>query len=57
MYSRKATQAYKYFWCATTRDPVRNSMFNVKVKYSLKEQACDPPICTLLYYVIRVEHA
>ena len=40
-------------------------MSNVKVKSSLKEQACDPPIFTLLYFLdfwmepssMKVEHA
>ena len=58
-----ATQAQLLiFWCPTTRDLVGASMFNVKVKSSLKEQAFDPPICTLLYFYfyhcrIRGEHA
>ena len=55
----------KYFDVQTTRDSVRTFMSNVKVKSSLKEQACDPPICTLLYFSdfwmessnMEVEHA
>ena len=41
----------KCFDVQTTRDSIRTSMSNVKVKSSLKEQACDPPICTLLYFL------
>ena len=55
----------KYFDVQTTRDSIKTSMYNVKVKSSLKEQACDPPICTLLYFSdfwmelssVKVEHA
>ena len=38
----------KSFDVQSTRDSVRTSMSNVKVKVksSLKEQAYDPPICT-----------
>ena len=44
---------------------LKTSMSNVKVKSSLKEQACDSPICTLLYFSdfwmepssVEVEHA
>ena len=42
----------KSFDVQTTRDSVRTSMSNVKVKSSLKEQACNPPICTLLYFFL-----
>ena len=55
----------KYFDVQTTRDLVKTFMSNVKVKSSLKEQACDPPICTFLYFSdfwmeagsVEVEHA
>ena len=55
----------KSFDVQTIRDLVKTSMSNVKVKSSLKEQSCDPPICTLLFFSdfwvelssVEVEHA
>ena len=42
----------KSFDVQTTRYSVKTSMYNAKVKSSLNEQACDPPICTLLFFLV-----